>query len=224
MREPDFDRCTTAATDLLIKQNLRDRILNIRNLNYDKNIFFDSIQNYALTVKCPLSKFFSDDNDSLKDGCTLILGNNNYVVLYNEEIRYFEHLNWTLAHEIGHIYLNHKDDGPIEEVEAHFFAAQLLMPEYTIYKMSEEHGKICKKDLEEIFGVSPEAAQKRLDTMKKKNSFFCGEKHNKIWQMQKERIDLYYECGKDRVAFRNCLEFKLYYEEEYKSYLEYAFA
>lgn len=218
MAVPDFEKSTKLATELLHRQNIKNRILSVRHLNYDdKHIKFESIQNYSRMVKRPLSEFLSKDNDVLKDGCTLILGNNTYLVLYNDQIKNWEHLNWTLAHEIGHIYLGHTKDEKLEEIEAHFFAAQLFMPEYSIFMMSKEHGNINTRDLVEIFGVSPEAADRRLRTMNRKNSFRASSIDKEIWEIQKERVDIYYSCGKDRYAYRNILDYTIYMEDEFEN-------
>lgn len=215
MITPDFERCTTLATELLYKQNIEDRILNIQHLDYgDKTIIFDSIQNYAQIVKRPLSDFLSNDKQILKDGCTLILGNETYLVLYNDQICNWEHLNWTLAHEIGHIYMGHLQDGKIEEIEAHYFAAQLFMPEYSIYMMTNKYETVTKTDLIEIFGVSEEAANKRLQTMRRKTLFSAGSKHKEIWNIQEKRVDLYYACKKNATEYRNTLDFILHLEAE----------
>lgn len=222
MATPDFGKCTALATELLYKQNIEDRVLNIQHLDYgDKTIIFESIQNYAQIVRKPLSDFFSVDNQILKDGCTLILGNETYLVLYNDQIHNWEHLNWTLAHEIGHIYLGHTEDGDLEEVEANFFAAQLFMPEYSIYRMGIEHGPITTNDLIEIFGVSLDAADRRIKTMNRKTMFRASSMDKKIWEIQKRRVDLYYKCNKDTNNFRMTLDMELDFERT-MYWIEYA--
>lgn len=215
MLTPDFERCTALATELLYTQNIEDRILNIRNLDYgNKTIIFESIQNYARLVNRPISDFLTEDNQILNDGCTLVPEKGIYVILYNEQIRCWEHLNWTLAHEVGHIYLGHIKDGPIEEIEAHFFAAQLFMPEYSIYMMSKEHGQISQNDLIEIFGVSPNAAIKRIETMNKKGAFRASAIDKEIWKIQKKRVDLYYNCNKNSDEYRYALYAEIEWEQE----------
>ena len=215
MSKPDFEKCTQLATELLYKQNIQDRTLDIRNLKYDKTIIFESIQNYCLLTHTPLSTFISDEKQTLKDGCTLVDKDNNlYVVLYNDEITYYEHLNWTLAHEIGHIYLGHTKDNELEEIEAHFFAAQLFMPEYSIFMMSKEYGTITPETLSEIFGVSPEAAWKRLRTMNRKNFYRSSRIDKEIWNIQRKRVELYFECEKNPYKYRNYLSFMLCTDEE----------
>lgn len=214
MIKPNFEKCTTLATELLYAQNIRNRVLNIQKLNYgNKNITFDTIQNYAQIVKRPLSDFYRKDKPILKDGCLLIVDEDTYIVLYNAEITYWEHLNWTLAHEVGHIYLGHKEDGELEEIEAHFFAAQLFMPEYSIYMMSKEHGAIDAETISEVFGVSPEAATRRIRTMNRKCSYRASRIDKEIWDIQRKRVEIYFECNKNRYEYREILNFSLYIED-----------
>ena len=219
MLKPDFDKCTERATELLYKQEISDRILNIAALNYDKKILFESIQTYCQYVKAPLDIFLSSRKDVLRDGCTLFDKQSGYyIVLYNSEITHFEHRNWTLGHEIGHIYLEHTKDDDLEEIEAHFFASQLFMPEYSLYMMSQEYGRVSAEDIVEIFGVSDEAARKRIHTMKRKTSFRASKKDREIWHNQKERIDMYFHCKREGRNFRETLyfwnEMKIEYERQ----------
>lgn len=214
MRKPDFEKCTNEATKLLYKQNLSNRILDIMHLKYDKNIIFDSIQNYCLYTKIPQECFLSKNKTMLHDGCTIHDPQSNYyIVLFNASIQCFEHQNWTLAHEIGHIYLEHKNDGDIEEIEAHYFASQLFMPEYTLFMTAHEHGKITSKDITEIFGVSETAAKKRLQTMSKRKSFLISQESKEIWKAQKNRIDAYFNyLEKNKNA---CNTFPFYVKTNY---------
>lgn len=217
MPKPNFDKCTREATKLLYKQTISDRVLNVTDLKYDRNILFDSIQNYCQYTRVPITNFISEEKDTLKDGCTLYdKATGYYVVLYNAGITYFEHRNWTLGHEIGHIYLGHTKDGDIEEVEAHFFASQLFMPEYSIYMMAHEYGPVNVDALVEIFGVSPEAAKKRIGTMNKKYCVSATEKDKEIWELQKERVAIYYDCLKDGADYRSTLIAWDNYKHEYE--------
>lgn len=217
LSKPDFEKCTVEATKLLYQQNVSDRILNIQNLNYDKNILFDSIQNYCQLTQQPITNFLSEERQMLKDGCTIYRsGIDCYIVLYNDEIRCFEHLNWTLAHEVGHIYLGHTKDGAIEEVEAHYFAAQLLMPDFSIHMIANEYGPVNVEDIKEIFGVSEKAAIKRISTMNKRTCISFSQKAQEIWAAQKEKVALYYECKKDGMDFRNSLAFWIEFKENYE--------
>ena len=206
MAKPDFSRCTAKATELLYEQDVSGRILNIQELKYDKDIIFDTIQSYCQLTRIPISYFISPYNDILKDGCTIYDRDTGYyVVLYNADILHFAHRNWTLAHEVGHIYLGHEKDESIEEIEAHFFASQLFMPEYTLRMMAENYGSVDARALTEIFGVSYEAATKRINTMKKKFCISATEKDIKIWENQRERIDMYYTCLNEGYDYQSTL-------------------
>lgn len=220
MSKPDFERCVKTANELLSGQDLFCQMLNVEKLVYDKEIIFDSIQNYALYTKTPLDYFMSKETQKLIDGCMLIK-DGVHIVLYNSGINYIEKLNWTLAHEIGHIYLGHTRGVGDEEIEAHFFAAQLLMPTYTIYRMSLKHGAVNGCDLAEIFGVSPEAANKRINTMKKLFYMSSTVPDQAIWEIQEEKIDIYFDCKRSGHDFCDALlyvkEMKEEQEREYFS-------
>lgn len=149
----------------MLKQNIGSLKIDVRKLSYDRKIIFDSIQNYSKITKTPLSKFIN--NEVLCDGCTIV-GGNIYIVLYNENISNLGRLNWTLAHEVGHIYLGHVSDGPTEEIEAHYFAAQLLMPEIVIIDLAIQRHGLSAREIYEYFYVSYTAACKRVDTINNK--------------------------------------------------------
>ena len=217
---PDFHRATIMATELLCRQNLSERILDVKNLRYDKNIVFDTIQNYCVLTGIPITALIEDKYSILNDGCCLYdKQTDTYIILYNAFDSSFEHQNWTLAHEVGHIYLGHKSDGPIEEVEAHYFASQLFMPEFTLFMMKKEYGMFNAHDLTEIFGVSYAAAKKRIKNFEKRTLFNGSRKDVSIWEQQVEKIDLYYKCKKFGEDFRGSLEMKNWFDEEMRSLL-----
>lgn len=92
------------------------------------------------------------------------------------------------------------------------------MPEYSLYMMSQEYGRVTAEDIVEIFGVSDEAARKRIHTMKRKTSFRASKKDREIWHNQKERIDMYFHCKREGRNFRETLyfwnEMKIEYERQ----------
>lgn len=214
--KPDFEKCINAATNLLYKQDLSTRILDVEKLQYDKPIIFDSIQKYCLHTNEPIERFISDNNETLKDGCTIYDKKTGYyIILYNDEVTYFQHRNWTLGHEVGHVYLGHTTDGDLEEIEAHFFASQLFMPEYSLYMTAKEYGRITKDDIAEIFGVSPESATKRIHTMNKKYSVSATIRDKEIWKAQKKRVDMYFMHKNDGGDHKNALTVWNAFKTEY---------
>ncbi len=161
---PNFDKCEKTATKLLLRQNIGNLFIDVRKLRFDKKILFDTFQNYCRLTKTPLSRFIN--NEVLIDGLTIVV-DNMYVVLFRDDMNY-ERLNWTLAHEIGHIYLNHKQGNKKEEIEAHYFAAQLLMPEIVLLDLAQKQDGITADEISEYFHVSHTAACKRIKTITNK--------------------------------------------------------
>lgn len=171
----------------------------------------------------PISAFINEKTSSIKDGCCIIDKNRGInIVLYDAFNTNFERLNWSLAHEVGHIYMGHTEDGEIEEIEAHYFASQFFMPEFTLYMMKRTYGEFDAEDLMEIFGVSYSSAQKRLNSFKRMSMVNASKKDMAIWERQKEKIELYFyctrKCGGD---FRGTLELMNAYNEEMESLMYY---
>ncbi|MCX7772100.1 MAG: ImmA/IrrE family metallo-endopeptidase [Clostridia bacterium] len=186
-RKPNYRKCEFLATRLLQQQSLSSLNISVTELKYDKKIIFDTIQNYCRTVGEDIQNFHL--NGFLKDGCTIVY-KGFYLVLYN----YFAstnpgRLNWTLAHEIGHIYLEHKADEELEEREAHWFAAQLLMPEYIIRSIEQYVGRLCSSDLTKLFNVSEAAAYSRLNNLSKMYKRPPSKEEYEVLRMCKPCID-----------------------------------
>lgn len=189
---PNFGLCTDKATDLLCIQNITGTKIDVQKLLYDKNIHFDSIQNYCNITGISLEKYTKKDG-LLSEGCTVYDPHSNYyLVLHNDKLQSLEHLNWTRGHEIGHIYMGNTMDNPKEEIEAHYFAAQLLMPEYCMFQLRKIRGELLEEDICSLFNVSHEAARKRVKTMTK-NVCSAGLKDKLIYSKMKNDIVKYFE-------------------------------
>lgn len=121
------------------------------------------------------------ENDPLHldgDGCearTVIRrGTDEYLIVYDERVESSQRIRWTLAHEIGHIVLGHlvnfeptalnrcglteKEYGVLE-IEAHWFAAELLAPKTIIGRFNFNDNP---QGISLICDISKEAAEKRL--------------------------------------------------------------
>lgn len=112
----------------------------------------------------------------------LVENEGRYLLFYNEAMKR-ERIRFSVIHENGHYHLAHdmsvltakrRDGDPTVknlyskyEIEANFFAAQLLMPEQILIELSRRGKKITPDFLQNAFGVSEEAARKRIDTLKK---------------------------------------------------------
>ena len=83
-------------------------------------------------------------------------GMNRYVIYYNDYCTTSERIDWSIAHEIGHIYLGHHDapNNGDYELEANFFAKYLMAPPPII------HSAQChdSNDVAICFNLSKQAA------------------------------------------------------------------
>ena len=99
-----------------------------------------------------------------------------------------------MLHEYGHDKLEHDlDVNSAEiysayEIETNYFAAQLLMPEQLIRELQQRGMRIDKNKLIELFGVSEEAAEKRMTTLSKNLMLSKDEKYFDDLIVQKYKV------------------------------------
>lgn len=165
-----------SALSLLLAQKLYRprfdvRMLKFERLKFEYDIAFYSIQSFCENSRATLADM--EIGGRIPDGYTIrrTSGNNtSYIVLYNADVKSAGRKRFTLAHELGHILLNHTDDGARQEAEADRFAAQLLLPRVFAWELLERSGfLITARELAGIFGVSTAMAKNRLRPMKKEN-------------------------------------------------------
>ena len=164
MNKPNFEMAQNAATNFLLHHEINGLSFDPHNLDLSsEDILIDTIQNYAKLTNCSVSCFIGRNID----GCYVVKRDDVCLILYDENDTDFEaRKNFGIAHELGHIYCGHTTDGKKQEIEANFFAAQVLMPEIVVYYIMYKYKdfKLDARDLMEIFNVSYEAANKRLTT------------------------------------------------------------
>lgn len=76
-----------------------------------------------------------------------------WYIYYNDSMPY-DRINFTIMHEIGHIYLGHLEESDIANAEANFFAKFALAPPVLIHKF----GLDSPFEVAERFAISGEAA------------------------------------------------------------------
>ncbi len=196
--KPNFDKAEKLARELRLMQPTNDFSLNINTLDFDREIYIDTFENYAARTNCSVSDLTS--NGKMKDGYTVKSGMSS-VILYHDVNKYEPRLKWTIAHEIGHIYMGHKKDNGNEEVEAHWFAAEFLTPIPIIFEILKKGVKVSTTTLSELFGISPEAAIKRVNSLNRmpvKSAYLTSDFHDKYGA----EIDAYVNDQKRDSVFK----------------------
>lgn len=161
---PNFTKVKNYACDILLSQGDNLSVpIKLETLDVGKTIIYDTMQNYAKLTSGDINTLTC--NGKLKNGYHLNFNGFSLVLSNEEHCNYRQ--TWTKAHELGHIILGHTKDENKEEVEAHFFAAQLLMPDALIRYLIENGIKINISTLKYFFGVSDEAAAKKISTLRK---------------------------------------------------------
>ena len=90
--------------------------------------------------------------------------NEQYFIFYNDSIKIGSQ-RFTIAHEIGHIVLEHflSSDATTREKEANLFASRLLMPLNVLNECKVQ----SKKEIEMLCGVSFTAASYRFEKLER---------------------------------------------------------
>ena len=124
-------RARALAHELLLRQKPARLPIKVERLCFEKNVVIDSLGHYLALTNDTREGLCVGAQGALDDGCTLIKrwkGKETYIILYNERVCSGRRRNFTLAHELGHIYLGHTGDDAAQERQANAFAAQLLLP------------------------------------------------------------------------------------------------
>lgn len=141
MRQPDYDRAATLAYRCLVKLNVTQLpVRPLAILRKCRNTVVYTYQQAAEFLHIDEAEFERKYGDA--DAFT-IRGGEQYVVCYREGGNPAR-LNFTLAHELGHILLHHQEDATADEAEANCFAGHLLCPEPVVAgKTPEEIATTC---------------------------------------------------------------------------------
>lgn len=167
--KPDFEKAQNLATELLLKQSNNSLMIDVRKFKFDIPIVIDTMQHYCYVTHSSFNNYVCDEYSG---SYVLKLKNGLHLILYDDSNNCLERKHWGIAHEVGHIYLGHENDSRKEEIEAHFFAAQLLTPEILIRYALKCKGKLTTLDIYNNFNVSYQSAHKRVHTLNNKMVFY----------------------------------------------------
>lgn len=125
----DIQRAEETARQLLLEQNPASLPVDVLALRLPRPVIFDTMEHFCQVTRSTMEQLAAG-SDCLRDGCTFLWKKNGkafYLVLYHGSQK-SPRRSFTLAHEVGHILLEHPSDGALQEREANAFAAELLMP------------------------------------------------------------------------------------------------
>lgn len=168
--KPDFNKAYIAASIILIKTKCAKTFpIPIKTL----------INNETDIKLCPYSYAKSLNFDTRlfqSTSAQLVELQGRYIIFYNDE-KPSTHIKFSIAHEMAHYILGHlstvknsENDSDLyktQEIEANYFAAQILMPAQIIDKLKRRGVQVDKDAIKNIFGVSNSAAHARSENLSK---------------------------------------------------------
>lgn len=123
---PDYYKATNKAYELIIQQDTLELPVNLSSLLLLLKSNTRLMTYSQMAARFSMSVYDYMDTVPSEFGYTIKKRDKNYI-LYNEEKGYYTN-RFTIAHEIGHIVLEHKIDDPVAKREANCFARNLLCP------------------------------------------------------------------------------------------------
>ena len=128
-----------------------------------------------------------------------ILENGQWYIVYNDSENSGRR-RFTIAHELGHIFLGHELKGahqrtfakvrPQEEIDADTFAVRLLAPACVLWGLNLH----TSEEIAEVCGISKAAAinrAKRMEVLYERNKFLTSPLERKVYETFKNYIENY---------------------------------
>lgn len=158
------------AVELLLSQRLYSLRFDVTKFLWDvllpdADIVFDSLEGFCRKTKMTVGELSA--RPDFQDGCTIVQhrsgGRPLYIVLYREARKNAGRRAFTLAHEVGHILLGHRDDGDAMEKQADRFASELLLPRILLAELQNRAGgTLTAQEVSGLFSVSVQMASRKL--------------------------------------------------------------
>ena len=166
MSEIDFHHAVVMANEMLVRAGI-------------KSYPFDPLNVIKLIPNCVCRKFQTGQNwgvdiRSFGSESAIIVEMGGKAIIFYDETKPRSHISFSILHELGHLILKHplhykslpSDSYHRYEVEANYFAAQMLMPSSILAAFQYRGQFISQEFLVQHFGVSSDAALRRLKTLR----------------------------------------------------------
>ena len=166
---PNFNEAYIKANEMLIKSSV------IQSFPFLPKSLVKEQSSIVCRSYKKAKKYGVDITDFGSESATIFRLGDKSIIFY-DETKPEPHIAFSILHEFGHDRLGHdftkKDEESYHryEVETNFFVAQLLMAEQIIRELQRRGKRINRNFLQTIFGVSAQAADKRIETLAKTNS------------------------------------------------------
>ena len=159
-KRPDFEKIEREAIKILLGQRLSDifelSLFDMRRIDLKGRAVIGKLSAYEKRTGEALSR--------RPEGVTVKYGGAT-VILYDDTVKSRKRVNWSIAHEVGHVVLGHTGiakKSVVEELQANVFAAELLMPDPVIRFLDQTAGRaLSDRELAKYFNVSITACKKR---------------------------------------------------------------
>lgn len=188
MSRPDYNKCKQTANKILLEQEELPLTPNVFHMHSDKKIIISSIQDYCKMLHINIGTF-TYGYKTLNGVKIYDRERDIYTILYNGYSNRLISVRWDISHELGHIFLEHKDESDVEETEANTFARQLLMPEYTVLRIWTDYKIVNTQAFSAIFDVSPTVASYLIQNLKKRGCIRVTSDDIEIWERQKGYVE-----------------------------------
>lgn len=154
----------SAAYCELINQGCKSFPINPQSFWFpNREIIIDTYERYAClggtTAQAVMPYEHTHDGyvtRQLRPGINLILYNR---AAYNERMRF------TLLHEIAHVRLGHPVKTLEKESEAHFFAAEAMVPDLFLIFLQKQGYRLTPRLISAGFGTSIECAERKMEDL-----------------------------------------------------------
>lgn len=180
MEYKDYKKSRDIAWEILIREQISELPVSVSRICHNMHI--------------PIKLYDSDDDNS---GYSILTKNGPviFVKAYEPSTRQ----RFTVAHELGHILLNHvgeyflvnrepsKTDNPIEQA-ANVFASRLLAPACILWGCNVRDAKKIS-EMCQISEQSAEFRQQRMEVLYKRDVFLKSPLERKVYENFKEYIE-----------------------------------
>ncbi len=172
------------AARLLLIQDQLTSVIDVRDMSLPGAIRILPFEKYAHITGYTVRELTFDG--VYNDGYTIIAGDTR-IVLYNAgyDITCPQRLRFSLAHEIGHIFLQHVEDDAQSEEEANYFASQIVAHDAIAVALLTGNWGVDLCIVREQFGVSWDTAFIKLKNINRNTHAYTAMEYQ-LWCKYKQ--------------------------------------